>query len=122
MLSFFFIMVPTIVVAFKSFQSVRSVGFRMLAGRIDLSSSDLAQLKTRNGIVVDKTRSIERCILKADSGPYVFVARPRRFGKSTTCSVTKAAFSGAAGRDLLKDTYPGQGERLGLCCKPMPCY
>lgn len=49
------------------------------------------EIRTQNYIYVDKTRFLVRLI---DNGKPYFLARPRRFGKSLTCSTFEALFQG----------------------------
>jgi len=53
-----------------------------------------------NYLYVDKTKDIHRLIT---SGDYIFLSRPRRFGKSLTVSTLKEIFSG--NKELFKDLY-----------------
>jgi len=58
---------------------------------------DFAKIRTEYAVYVDKTAYIHKMISNYNS---VFFARPRRFGKSLTCSTLKAIFENK--RDLFK--------------------
>jgi len=59
-----------------------------------------AKIREDNFLYVDKT---EHLINMIDSGTIYFLARPRRFGKSLTCSTFEALFQGR--KDLFKGLY-----------------
>lgn len=78
--------------------------------RIDISpttSTSFRELITSGSVFVDKTEQIKTSILDNRSGRYITLARPRGFGKSLTCSVVEAAFSGAQAQELFTGTYLG---------------
>jgi hypothetical protein len=58
---------------------------------------DFAKIRTEYAVYIDKTAYIHKMISNYNS---VFFARPRRFGKSLTCSTLKAVFENK--RDLFK--------------------
>lgn len=78
---------------------------------LPFGNSNFQKLRDRNRIYVDKTEAIARLIASADQ---VFLARPRRFGKSLLVSTLAALFrdglkpfEGLAIEKLWKDrTYP----------------
>ncbi|MBN2652466.1 MAG: AAA family ATPase, partial [Spirochaetales bacterium] len=53
--------------------------------------SDYEKIITRDRLYVDKTQLIHKMISEHD---YIFLSRPRRFGKSLTLSTIDAIFSG----------------------------
>lgn len=59
--------------------------------KIVLNEQNFAVLRQDNGVYVDKTRQIYNII---DFSRYVFLSRPRRFGKSLLVSTLEALFSG----------------------------
>ncbi len=68
--------------------------------RIGHSIQDFKNLIEDNYIYVDKTNTIYDIVT---SKKFVFLSRPRRFGKSLTCSVLKYLYSGE--KELFKDTF-----------------
>ena len=67
--------------------------------KINTGSSDFADLRKENVIYVDKTAYIHR-LISDEENKVLFIARPRRFGKSLTISALKYLFSGR--RDLFR--------------------
>ena len=65
--------------------------------KINTGSSDFSDLRKENVIYVDKTAYIHR-LISDEENKVLFIARPRRFGKSLTISALKYLFSGR--RDL----------------------
>jgi len=59
-----------------------------------------AKIREENFLYVDKTEHLVNMI---DSGAIYFLARPRRFGKSLTCSTFEALFQGR--KELFKGLY-----------------
>jgi hypothetical protein len=61
--------------------------------RLPLGLSDFATLREagQNYLYVDKTQALLRLL---DAGKYLFLARPRRFGKSLLCSTLKYLYEG----------------------------
>jgi len=59
-----------------------------------------AEIREENYLYVDKTKYLIEMI---DSGKIYFLARPRRFGKSLTCSTFEALFQGK--KELFKGLY-----------------
>ena len=57
-------------------------------------------------LYVDKTKYIWNMV---HLGNYIFLSRPRRFGKSLLISTLQAYFEGR--RELFKDTYIGSVEK-----------
>ena len=66
-----------------------------------LGQQSFRELRSTGCVYVDKTRYIERLI--APGNQYVFLARPRRFGKSLFLSTLECFFRGE--RDLFKGLY-----------------
>ncbi|MBN2651458.1 MAG: AAA family ATPase, partial [Spirochaetales bacterium] len=62
--------------------------------------SDYEKIITRDRLYVDKTRLIYKMISEND---YIFLSRPRRFGKSLTLSTIDAIFSGK--KELFTGTF-----------------
>ncbi|MDR1817950.1 MAG: AAA family ATPase, partial [Puniceicoccales bacterium] len=58
------------------------------------------EIRTEGYVYVDKTRFLVNLI---DNGKAYFLSRPRRFGKSLTCSTFEALFQGRT--DLFKGLY-----------------
>ena len=67
------------------------------------STQDFSTLRKEGLHYVDKTRQI--CRLR-QSSRYLFLARPRRFGKSLTVSTLKELYSGSA--ELFEGTWAGE--------------
>ena len=69
----------------------------MTLPRLPLGISDFAKLREpgANHLYVDKTAAIGQLL---DAGTYLFLARPRRFGKSLLCSTIRSLYEGR--RDL----------------------
>jgi len=68
--------------------------------KLPVSRQTFKQIIKDNYLYVDKTKDIHRLIT---SGDYIFLSRPRRFGKSLTVSTLKEIFSG--NKELFKDLY-----------------
>ena len=67
---------------------------------ICLDEQSFLQIRARNGVYVDKTRVIHELFSK---GKYLFIYRPRRFGKSLLCSTIAALFAGK--KELFKGLW-----------------
>ncbi len=63
----------------------------MTLSSLALDTSDFAWIRTEGQVYVDKTRYIQQML--AESRKYVFVARPRRFGKSLLVSTLAHLFN-----------------------------
>lgn len=68
--------------------------------KLPLGLQTFSELRTKQYVYVDKTRDIVRLL---DAGKYLFLARPRRFGKSLLISTLHALFTGQ--RDLFEGLY-----------------
>jgi len=68
--------------------------------KLPVSLQTFEKIIKDNCLYVDKTEDIHRLI---ESGDYIFISRPRRFGKSLMVSTLKEIFSG--NKDLFKDLY-----------------
>jgi len=68
--------------------------------KLPLSLQTFEKIVKDNCLYVDKTQDIHRLIT---SGDYIFISRPRRFGKSLTVSILKEIFSG--NKELFKGLY-----------------
>jgi hypothetical protein len=58
---------------------------------LPIGMQSLSQIREKNGIYVDKTQIIHHLVT---SGTYIFLSRPRRFGKSLTVSTLKELYLG----------------------------
>lgn len=67
----------------------------------DVSSFDV--IRTNNSLYVDKTKQIYDLIL--DSQKYMFLARPRGFGKTLLCSILTNLFLGKSKEELFKGLW-----------------
>ncbi|MCY7327862.1 MAG: AAA family ATPase, partial [Saprospiraceae bacterium] len=68
--------------------------------KLPIGKQDFASLIEDGNLYVDKTEHIFRLI---QSGTYIFLARPRRFGKSLLVSTLKEIFEG--NRDLFRGLW-----------------
>jgi len=68
--------------------------------KLPIGRQTFEKLIKDNYLYVDKTKDIHRLIT---SGDYIFLSRPRRFGKSLTVTTLKEIFSG--NKELFKDLY-----------------
>lgn len=68
--------------------------------KLPLGIQTFKKIINDNCLYVDKTKDIHRLIT---SGDYIFISRPRRFGKSLLVSTIKEIFSG--NKELFKDLY-----------------
>ncbi len=68
--------------------------------KLPIGISDFKELITNNYIYVDKTKYIYDII---SSSKYVFISRPRRFGKSLLLSTIEYIYQGE--KELFKDLY-----------------
>lgn len=68
---------------------ITDLRFIELAGRISNDESDFVDIRSNGAVYVDKTELIYNLVVKKDS---YFLARPRRFGKSTLLSAIKELF------------------------------
>jgi len=74
--------------------------------KLPIGESTFSELIKPNVLYVDKTEYIYN-LIKPGRGRYFF-SRPRRFGKSLTCSTLKAIFSGD--RELFKNLWIGRSD------------
>ena len=72
---------------------------------IGTSASSFDNIRTNNGLYVDKTQHIYDNILKLRIEKYFFLVRPRRFGKSLLCSTLANLFLGKAKEELFKGLW-----------------
>lgn len=75
--------------------------------KLPIGVSTLQSIITSDVLYVDKTQVLYQLIKGEDPKRY-FLSRPRRFGKSLTCSTLDAIFSG--NRDLFKNLWIGQSD------------
>ena len=68
--------------------------------KIVLNEQDFSLLREEDGLYVDKTKRIFECIKYSR---YLFLSRPRRFGKSLLISTLQALFSGK--KELFKGLW-----------------
>ena len=68
--------------------------------RLPIGISDFKKLITNNYIYVDKTKYIYELV---NNGGYIFLSRPRRFGKSLLLSTVRYLYEGK--RELFKGLY-----------------
>jgi len=68
--------------------------------KLPLGIQTFSEMIGKQYLYVDKTREIERLL---DAGKYIFLARPRRFGKSLLVSTLKELFSG--NKELFNGLY-----------------
>ncbi|BDD12854.1 ATPase AAA (plasmid) [Fulvitalea axinellae] len=68
--------------------------------KLPIGIQDFRTLRTEGYLYVDKTRQLHRLI---GSSKYIFVSRPRRFGKSLLVSTLKELFSGS--EELFRDLW-----------------
>ncbi len=68
--------------------------------KLPIGISDFKELITNNYVYVDKTKYIYDII---SSSKYVFLSRPRRFGKSLLLSTIEYIYQGE--KELFKDLY-----------------
>ena len=73
--------------------------------RLPIGSQSFESLRSNGELYVDKTHYIERLFL---FGRFIFLSRPRRFGKSLFLSTLKAYFEGQ--KELFKGLYIEQAE------------
>lgn len=76
--------------------------------RYPIGEQDFKSLRERECVYIDKTEYIEKIV--SDGVKYIFLARPRRFGKSLFLSTLRYFFEGK--RELFKDLHvdsPGFG-------------
>jgi len=74
--------------------------------KLPIGEQTFSELIKPSTLYVDKTESIYN-LIKQGRGRFFF-SRPRRFGKSTTCSTLDAIFSGQ--KELFKDLWIGQSD------------
>ncbi len=74
---------------------------------LPIGVSTFENLVKGNTLYVDKTEILYQ-LLKGDNQKRYFFSRPRRFGKSTTCSTLNAIFSGQ--KELFKNLWIGQSD------------
>lgn len=82
--------------------------------RYPIGMQSFAKIRRQGYVYIDKTRYI-RPLLR--QGQYVFLSRPRRFGKSLLLSTLKAYFEGE--RDLFKDLA---ADTMDLDWTPSPVF
>ena len=75
--------------------------------KLPIGVSSFESIITSDALYVDKTQVIYELIKGKEPKRYFF-SRPRRFGKSLTCSTLKAIFSDH--RELFKDLWIGQSD------------
>lgn len=75
--------------------------------KLPIGVSTVESIITSDSLYVDKTEVLYHLIKGKDSKRYFF-SRPRRFGKSLTCSTLNAIFSGR--KELFKDLWIGQSD------------
>ncbi|ODN31213.1 ATP-binding protein [Fervidobacterium thailandense] len=63
-------------------------------GKLPTGISDFRELRERGCVYVDKTQYVYKMV---EENKYVFISRPRRFGKSLTVSVLEYLFKGERG-------------------------
>ena len=74
--------------------------------RLPVGLQTYSEVKELGCLYVDKTEYIWNMI---HLGKYIFLSRPRRFGKSLLCSTLQAYFEGR--KELFKDTVIGSKEK-----------
>ena len=75
--------------------------------RIPLGVDDFGDIQSHpRYLYVDKTSSIGTLFSAEQTGPHMFLARPRRFGKTLLISLLESLFQGR--RDLFAETWIGQ--------------
>ena len=74
--------------------------------RLPVGIQTYEKLIEQNCLYVDKTAYIGKMISHSS---YIFLSRPRRFGKSLLVSTLQAYFEGR--KELFEDTYIGRTER-----------
>jgi len=74
--------------------------------KLPIGESTFSELISPSVLYVDKTEYLYN-LIKPGRGRYFF-SRPRRFGKSLTCSTLKSIFSG--NRELFKDLWLGKSD------------
>ncbi len=79
--------------------------------QLPFGNDDFVDIQTHaRALYIDKTRHIADLFLHAQGqSPHMFLARPRRFGKTLLLSTVEALFQGR--RDLFADTWIGQEGR-----------
>ena len=82
-----------------------------MSPQLPFGNDDFVDIQTQaNALYVDKTRRIADLFIHAQGqSPHMFLARPRRFGKTLLLSTVEALFQGR--RDLFTDTWIGQEGR-----------
>ena len=75
--------------------------------KLPIGVSSFESIITSDALYVDKTKVIYELIKGKEPKRYFF-SRPRRFGKSLTCSTLKAIFSGH--KELFKDLWIGKSD------------
>jgi hypothetical protein len=74
--------------------------------KLPIGEQTFSELINPNTLYVDKTQYLYN-LIRQGRGRYFF-SRPRRFGKSLTCSTLSAIFSGC--KELFKDLWIGQSD------------
>ena len=86
--------------------------------QLPVGDDDFAHIQSHaNFLYVDKTRRIAGLFAQGPS-PHLFLARPRRFGKTLLLSTVEALFQGR--RDLFADTWIGQAGRWDWAGRTCP--
>lgn len=75
--------------------------------KLPIGVSTFENIITTNTLYIDKTEILYQ-LIKGDTPNRYFFSRPRRFGKSLTCSTLDAIFSGR--KELFKDLWIGQSD------------
>ncbi len=70
-----------------------------------VGEQDFKKIRLANALYIDKTKTLYHCF---QGGPYFFLSRPRRFGKSLLCSTLRELFLG--NRDLFKGLWIDQSD------------
>jgi hypothetical protein len=74
---------------------------------LPIGVSSFEKIITSRSLYVDKTKMLYP-LLNSETPKRYFFSRPRRFGKSLTCSTLEAIFSGQT--ELFKDLWIGQSD------------
>ncbi len=81
---------------------------------LPLGRSEFQVLRSRHELYIDKTRYLAEMV---NESPYVFLARPRRFGKTLFVSMAEQAFRGQ--RSLFTDCYLGNDSAWDWQARPV---
>ena len=80
----------------------------MATKKIPYGMSDFQTISTKNYYYVDKTRFIEKV---EQCPPYLFLIRPRRFGKSLWLAML-ASYYDVAEKERFEELYEASGEKI----------